>query len=63
MYVVSIIDIVDEKLLVPIKERFHVEALMIVVMNFEGNDINDYDEMINSLVDIGSFTYGLKSLF
>lgn len=47
---ISMIDTVDENVLIdPIEERFGVEALAIVIINFEGTDIDGYDEMVRAL--------------
>lgn len=49
--VISVIDIIDEvDVEVPIKERFVVETLATVMINFLGKVIKDYEEMISSLV-------------
>lgn len=47
---------------VPLEERLWVEALAIVIMNFESYHIEEYDEMAKALHDRGSFNYALKKL-
>lgn len=55
MCVVSIIDVVDEELpLVQIEERFGLGALAAIILNFNVDDINEHDEMVNALFGIGS---------
>lgn len=49
MQVVSIIDTIDEyynALIAPIKERHSVEALATVIIHFDCNGIDGYDEMV-----------------
>lgn len=54
MRVILIINIVDEDELVnPIKDRLGVEALAAVIMNFNSDNIDKYDEMASALVGRG----------
>lgn len=63
MCVVSVIDTLDDdSLTVPIKERFGVEALTSMIVNFDGNNINEYDEMVRGLAGMGWNSYGSKML-
>lgn len=57
------IDIVnDNTLIAPIKEKLGVEALAIVIMNFDRGGIIEYDEMVSSLVGRVSYSYVPKRL-
>lgn len=48
---ILVIDMIDDNALIaPIEERFVVEALATVIMNFEGNDIDMYDEIVENLL-------------
>ncbi|KAK4724127.1 hypothetical protein R3W88_026906 [Solanum pinnatisectum] len=38
--------IVNEQSEVPIKERLGVEALAVVIVNFDGEKIEEYDELV-----------------
>lgn len=51
MRVVYIIDTVDDnKLTMPIEERLGVEALVVVIMNFDSDSIKKYDEILSAFV-------------
>lgn len=51
MSVILVINVVDEaEIDVPIKERFSIETLSTVMINFDGEKIKDYDEIVNSFV-------------
>lgn len=61
--VVSVIDTIEEsKIEVPIEERFVVENLATLLMNFYGDGIKEYDETIFSLTGISLYLYSLKKL-
>lgn len=50
MHVIFVIDTVHEDTLVaPIEERLGVKTLATVIMYFEGNDIDGYNEMMSTL--------------
>lgn len=56
------IDTVDrDDLVALIKERLRVKALMIDIMNFKGDDIELYDEMVNIINSRGTYIYALRS--
>lgn len=62
MRVVSVIDTIDNySLTVPIDKRLGIEALEVVIMNFDNDGIKEYDEMVSALYEIGSYSYALKS--
>lgn len=46
----------------PMKEWFSVEALDIIIKNFDGEDIDGYEQMGNTFVGIGSFKHILENL-
>lgn len=51
MQLVSMIDTIGEyALIVSIQERIGVEALVVVIMNFNSNGIDEYDEIMSALV-------------
>lgn len=63
MHAISVIDIVNkDDLVAPIEVRLRVEAFTVVIMNFEGDDIGDYDEIVNTIKVRGLYTYALKKL-
>lgn len=47
---------------VPIDERLGVETLVKVIMYFDNDDIDEYDEMVCALIGRGSYAYALKKL-
>lgn len=61
--VLSIVDIYyeDEKE-VPIEEKFIVETLDPVLMNFDSEGIEEYEETVRSLIEMGSNSYPPKKL-
>lgn len=52
--------IYDDEVTMPIKERLRVEALAAVIMNFDCNVINEYDEMVSEMYHRGSYNYSPK---
>lgn len=55
IYIISVISTIDEESLIfLIKERLGFEALAVVIMNYEGNDIEEYNKMVSSLPCRGS---------
>lgn len=63
MYVISIINSLDkDTLVILIKERLRVKALTTVIMNFEGDDINRYDEAVSALASMGFNTFTPKKI-
>lgn len=58
MQVVSVIDTMEKNTLtVPIKERHRVEALAAMIMNFDSDGIDKYDEIVNTLIGQGFFLF------
>lgn len=63
IHVISVIDTIDEgELVLPIEERLIVEALTAVIINFNSDGINEYGEIVSSLIGRGSCTYAPKKL-
>lgn len=63
MSVVSMVDIVDEDLFIsPIKETLCFEALATIIMNFYSYGTDEYDEIVRTLISIGSYPYAWKKL-
>ncbi|XP_047257478.1 uncharacterized protein LOC124889571 [Capsicum annuum] len=63
MSVFSIIDVYyEDKREVPIEEKFVVETLVAVLMNFDSEGIEEYEETICSLMGKGSYSYALNKL-
>lgn len=59
MRVVSITDTTDDEVdavTIPIEQRLGVEALDILNLNFDSNEIEEYGEMVGDLYVIGSYT-------
>lgn len=48
--------------MVPIEEGLCVETLAAMIMNFDSDDTNEYDEIVSTLISRGSYTYALKKL-
>lgn len=62
-HVLSVIDIVDEDgLIACIKERLGVKGLVEMIMNFDSDNINEYDELVINFIGIGSYSYAPKKL-
>lgn len=62
MHVVSVINTIDEdSLIVPIKERLGIDVLAAVIIYFDGDDIDKYDEMLSAFSGMGSYFYVPKS--
>lgn len=60
---VSVIDVDDEEVVkVFIKERFAVETLVVVIMNFDSECIEEYEKTTNALQGMGSHHYAPKKL-
>lgn len=63
MHVISVIITVDEESkIAPIEESLGVEAPVIVIINFEVYNIDEYYEMVSTFVGIGSYSYAPNSL-
>lgn len=60
MIMVFIIEIVyDHEVTIPIKERLSIETWAVVIMKFDSDDINEYEEMVSILYGRGSYNYAL----
>lgn len=55
--------IYEDALVAFIKERLGVKELAVVIMNFEGHKIDEYDEMVRTLAGSGSYTFAPKKLY
>ncbi|XP_055824793.1 uncharacterized protein LOC129893304 [Solanum dulcamara] len=63
MTVMSVFDVEVENVIdVPIDERLTVEPLVAVIMNFESDGIEGYNESMNALKGIGSHPYSPQKL-
>ena len=63
MCVFSIVDVYyEEEQEVPIEEKFVVETLAAVLMNFDNDGIEDYEEIVCALTGMGSYSYASKKL-
>ncbi|XP_047253646.1 uncharacterized protein LOC124887769 [Capsicum annuum] len=61
--VFSIIDIYyEDEQEMPVEERFGVEILALVLMNFNGDGIEEYDKTACALIGMGSYTYAPKKM-
>lgn len=63
MGVFSIVDVYyEDEQEVPIEEKFFVEPLAAVLMNFDSEGIEEYEEIVCALTGMGSYSYALKKL-
>lgn len=63
MYVISVIDNMDEDALVAlIKKRLGVEVFTMVIVNLDSDGIDGNDDMVSELDDRGSYSYTLKKI-
>lgn len=46
----------------PIEKRLGVEMLAVIIINFDSDGIDEFDEMVNVLYSRGSYYYALKIL-
>lgn len=49
-------------LIVPLEERLGVESLAALNMNFKGDNIGEYDEMMVAHTGLGSYKYVSKNI-
>lgn len=47
---------------VPIEERLSIEPLAVVIMDFDIDNMYEYDEMVITLYGRGSYNYASKKL-
>ncbi|XP_016437364.1 uncharacterized protein LOC107763382 [Nicotiana tabacum] len=62
---ISVIDIVDEvedAIEIKMEEECLGEALAVILVNFDGEDMEGYMESVNALEGLGSYTYAPKKL-
>lgn len=63
MHVISMIDIMDkDTMVVPIKERFGAEELLVVRIILDSDGVKGFDEIVTMLFDRGSYFYVPKKL-
>ncbi|XP_047270350.1 uncharacterized protein LOC124899497 [Capsicum annuum] len=62
MSVFSIVDVYYEDDKVSIEEKFGMETLTTVLMKFDSEGIEEYEEMICALTGMGSYSYSPKKL-
>lgn len=63
MFLVSMIDTTEDDVgSVPIEERLSIVLLTKMIINFDSDDIREYDKMVGSFTRKGSYTYMLKKL-
>ncbi|XP_075109195.1 uncharacterized protein LOC142180986 [Nicotiana tabacum] len=63
--IISVIDVVDEvedAVEIKMEEQCLGDALVAILVNFDGEDIDGYMESVNALEGLGSYTYALKNL-
>ena len=60
--VIDSFDVVDEAVEFKMEEESLGEALAGILMNFDAEDMEGYEETVNSLVGLGSYTYHPKKL-
>lgn len=62
MSVMLVIDIINEELEATVEERFFIETLAVVIMNFDGDNIDYYKETVHFLYGQGSCQYAPRKL-
>nr|XP_009628036.1 uncharacterized protein LOC104118494 [Nicotiana tomentosiformis] len=60
--VLDIVDVVEDAIEVKMEEECLGEALAVILINYNGEDMEVYMEMMNALEGFGSFTYAPKKL-
>ncbi|XP_070008563.1 uncharacterized protein [Nicotiana sylvestris] len=63
---ISVIDVVDEvedAVEMKMEEQYLGEALAAILVNFDGEDMEGYMELVNALEGLGSYTYASAKLF
>lgn len=61
-HMISVIDTIDfDELVVSIEDRLSIEALTIVIISFDNDNMDKYDEMVRALVGIGHTLIGRGS--
>ncbi|XP_049364121.1 uncharacterized protein LOC125828841 [Solanum verrucosum] len=62
MHVVSYVDVIDDDVASVSEITCHGESLAVVLLNYDGEEICDYDEVVVALVGLGSFPSNPKKL-
>ncbi|XP_049399755.1 uncharacterized protein LOC125863801 [Solanum stenotomum] len=62
MHVVSYVDVIDDDVASVSEITCHGELLAVVLLNYDGEEICDYDEVVVALVGSGSFPSNPKKL-
>nr|XP_009798768.1 PREDICTED: uncharacterized protein LOC104244944 [Nicotiana sylvestris] len=55
--VIDVVDEVDDAVEMKMEEQFLGEALVAILVNFDGEDMEGYMESVNALEGLGSYTY------
>lgn len=62
MWMISIINIINEDVLVAlIEDRLGMKALVAIIMNFKGDKLDEYDDILSALTCLGSYIFAPKS--
>ncbi|MCD7468930.1 hypothetical protein HAX54_007484, partial [Datura stramonium] len=48
------------KLLVPVEEMMNINTLVVVLMNYDGDGVPGYTELVNALEAMGSYNFRPK---
>ncbi|XP_059310579.1 uncharacterized protein LOC132061921 [Lycium ferocissimum] len=62
MSVVSVIDTIDEAMDTTVEHEHMGDMLAAVIMNYEGEDEEEFKETVNALIGLGSYHYNPKKL-
>ncbi|XP_059284819.1 uncharacterized protein LOC132038112 [Lycium ferocissimum] len=62
MSVVSVIDTIDEAMDTTVEHKHVGDMLAAVIMNYEGEDEEEFGETVNALIGLGSYHYNPKKL-
>uniref|UniRef100_M1D9Z2 Integrase core domain containing protein n=1 Tax=Solanum tuberosum TaxID=4113 RepID=M1D9Z2_SOLTU len=62
MHIVSYVDVIDDDVASVSEITCHGESLAVVLLNYDGEEICDYDEVVVALVGSGSFPSNPKKL-
>ncbi|XP_059307004.1 uncharacterized protein LOC132058557 [Lycium ferocissimum] len=62
MSVVSVIDTIDEAMDTTVEHEHVGDMLAAVIMNYEGEDKEEFEETVNALIGLGSYHYNPKKL-
>lgn len=64
MFVLFVVDIVEDEVnSAPIEETLGLESLAVSIMNFGGDNIKEYDNMLSFFIGRCSYTYAPRKLY